>query len=236
MIALMFRTLRWRFLVLALLAVAIFFLEPGFHQHEEFDSTAVALGPVGISASLSYFAGLAMIILFAGTVSTDRREGYTRLLFAHSTSPLAYYGLRWVLAYAIAVGGALAFLVFGQLIAWGEFLGGWQGMLLPLLSALIYGGLIAFLSTLLPRSDGWIAFLLFLPTLLPQLLNLALQNLAPALRQTIVILLPPQTALQDIWEGLLLESIDWGAVLFAAAYGTALLIAASMILRLREWS
>ena len=235
MIGVILRDLRWRLGILMLIALVLFFLEPGFHQHEEFTLDAVALGPFGISSTLAYFAGLSMIVLLAGLVSGDRREGYTRLFFAHSTSPLAYYGLRWGIAYLIALTGATLFLVFGQIIAWGGVLGGWGGLLLPALSALIYGGLMAFFSVALPRGDAWIVFLLFLPTFFPQILSLGLANASPALRQTALMILPPHGALQDVWEGLLIGSTAWWGVVTAAGYGALLLLAAGLILKLREW-
>lgn len=235
MIPVLLRDLRWRLLTLLLVSFALYALEPGFHQHEELDLQAVALGPLGISSTLSYFAGLAMIVLLAGFVSRDVREGHTRLFFAHPTSPLTFYATRWALAYVLTIIGATLFLVLGQVIAWGEFLGGWSGLILPAVSALIYGGLIAFFSVLLPRGDTWVVFLLFLPTFFPQLLTMGLAPLSPTVRDAILLLMPPHGALQEIWDGLLSGSVAWGAVAFAAAYGAVLLGAAGLILTLKEW-
>ncbi len=236
MIAVVLRDLRWRILLLLLTAFLFYSYEPGFHQHDGFSDEAAALGPLGISATLSHFAAIAMIILLAGFVSAERREGYSRIVFSNPTSPLAYFGLRWVIAYAIAIISAVFFLVFGQVVAWGAFLGGWQGMVLPLLSALVYGGLMAFFSTVLPRGDAVFVFSLFLlPIFFPQLLSTALGNLTVPARRLISAMLPPQTALAEVWEGLLLGGFPWGAAAFAAAYGTVFLVAAAIILRLREW-
>lgn len=236
MIPILLRDLRGRLALLLLVAVVMYLLEPGFHQHGEPlpPDEAIGLSAVGISATLSYFAGLAMIVLLAGFVSEDRREGYSRLYFSYATRPLAFYGLRWLLAYAIAVGGAAVFLVVGQLLAWGEVRGGWSGMLLPAVSALIYGGLMALLSSALPRGDAWVAFLLFLPTFVPQVVSLGLQALPPALAAPIAFLLPPQGALQLVWQGLLQGTVVGGAVLFAAGYGLVWLAAGALVLRLRE--
>lgn len=235
MIVILLKDLRWRLLALLLIAMVLFALEPGFHQHEGLDLDAIALGPLGVSATLSYFAGLSMIVLLAGFVSTDRREGYTRLYFAHPTAPLAYYAARWLVAYLISLSGAVLFLFIGQLIAWGEILGGTAGLILPALSALVYGGLIAFFSVLLPRGDAWAAFLLFLPTFFPQILSLGLSRAIPAVRQIVLLLLPPQGALQQVWEGLLLGSFSWGGLLFALSYGSVLLLATVLLLQLKEW-
>jgi hypothetical protein len=234
-IAIILRDLRWRMAIVAFMAVVLYFLEPGFHQHEEFTLEAVALGPLGISATLAYLAGLAMIVLLGGFIAGDRRQGYSRLYFSHPTSPLGYYGLRWGIAYALSLFGAAAFLLIGQLIAWGTFHGGWRGMLLPALSALVYGGLVAFFSVVLPRGDTWVVFLLFLPTFFPQVLSTGLAGAGPAFRQAILALLPPHGALQDVWDGLLLGSTAWWGIAMAAGYGALFLGAAALILRLREW-
>ncbi|HUE97581.1 MAG TPA: hypothetical protein VMN39_13050 [Longimicrobiaceae bacterium] len=235
MIAVLLHDMRWRLLLVAFAALVFYLQEPGFHQHEGFDPMAVALGPLGISATLANLAGLSMIILLAGMVSTDRREGYTRLLFAQPTSPLAYYGLRWGLAYLISFTAAVALLLVGQVLAWGAFLGGWSGLVLPLLSGLVYGSLIFFFSVILPRGDAWVVFALLLPTFIPEILDLVLQSAAPGVRQLVTFLLPPQGALQNVWEGLVLESFGWGGAAFAAAYGAIFLAAAAVILKLREW-
>lgn len=235
MIAILLWDLRWRLGLLLLIAVVLYALEPGFHQHDDFDIMAIELGPLGVSSTLSYFAGLAMIVLLAGFVSRERAEGYTRLHFSHPTSIPAYYALRWGLACALAVGGAALFLVVGQAIAWGTIRGGWSGLILPLMSAVVYGGLMAFLSILLPRGDAWVAFALFLPTFFPQILTLGLANASPLVRQLTLMVLPPHGAFQDVWQSLLLADFAWGGVGFAALYGGLFLAAAGLILRLREW-
>lgn len=236
MIPILLRDLRWRFVLLLLLGWVMFLLEPGFHQHgEPVGEEALALGTRGISATLSYLAALSMVVLLAGFISGDRREGHTRIFFSHPTRPLAFYGLRWALALALSVAAAAVFLVLGQIAAWGEFRGGWSGLFLALVSAIIYGGLMAFLSAALPRGDAVAAVLLFLPTFVPQLLALALAGFPPALRQTILILLPPQGVLQVIWEGLLQGVYVWGAAAFAIGYGAIWLLAAIAILHARDW-
>ena len=236
MIPVILRDMRWRLLLLFGVAVTFYAAEPGFHQHDDFSLEAVGLGPLGISATLSHFAAISMIVLLGGSLSTDRREGYTRLFFSHPTSPLGYYGLRWSIADVIAVTGALLFLVLGQVIAWGAVFGGFRGLILPAISALVYGGIMAILSVLVPRGEAWIAsLLLVVPIFTPQLLTAILAPLHPGLRQGVMALLPPQAALARVWDGLLLGDLAWGAALFAAVYGVLLLAAAVAILRLREW-
>ena len=237
MISVVLRDWRWRMALLLLALWLMYLLEPAFHQHEaEIDpEQAVGLSAVGISATLSYFSGLAMIVLLGGFISADRREGYSRLFFSHPTSPLALYGLRWLLALALALAGAAVFLVGGQLVAWGEFRGGWSGLLLALLSALVYGGLMAFLSAALSRGDTWVGLLLFLPTFVPQLFELGASRLPVGPRQLLLFVLPPHGALQVVWQQLLDGGVAWGAALFAAGYGLVWLILGALVLRLREW-
>jgi hypothetical protein len=230
------RDLRWRLLTVLAAGLLLYSQEPAFHQHEEVDPNAIALGPLGISATLSHFAAISMVVLLAGFVSTERRDGYTRINFSHPTSPLSYYGLRWGLAYVLSWALSAFFLAVGQLVAWGEFRGGLAGLLLPTLSALIAGGLMAFFSVVLPRGDAWVVFLLLLvPVLFPQLLTLGLAGLSTGANRALTLVLPPQNALADVWDGLLLGALPWAAVVYAAAYGTLFLGAAALILQRREW-
>lgn len=236
MIPIIVRDLRWRLPVLLLLAWLLYLMEPGFHQHGALPpEEAIALGAIGISATLSYFAGLSMIILLAGFVSTDRREGYTRIYFSHPTRPLAFYGLRWLVALALTMLAVTLFLILGQMVAWGEIRGGWSGLLLALVSAVIYGGLMAFLSSVLPRGDGLVGFLLILPTFVPQLLSLGLASLPQGLRQAVLLVLPPHGALQVLWQGLVEGRVMWFAALFALGYGLVWMLAGAAVLRARDW-
>ena len=235
MIPIVLRDLRWRIAAMGLLSIAIYFLEPAFHQHGPVDPAAAGdLTPTGISASLAYFSALSMVRLLAGFSSRDVREGFAALHFSHPTSPVALDGLRWAAAVGVALVGALTFLLVGQFAAWGEVRGGGEGMLLALLAALVYGGLMAFLSALLPSGDGWVGFILFLPTPVPQLLTWVESALPATLYQIIAFLLPPQGALQEVYRGLLLGMMAWPAVAFAAGYGVFWLAAAALLLRLRR--
>lgn len=235
MIAVMLRDMRPRMFWLLLVAVGLYFLEPAFHQHSPVDPGLEAqLQPVGISATLAYFSALGMILLLSGFISTDAREGYTAIHFSHPTSPLAYYGLRWSLAFGVTLMSALLFLVIGQFLGWGEFRGGVHGMLLALLAALVYGGLIAFFSALLRSAEGWLVFLLFLPTPVPAILDWLQAALPPGAYSLLMFVLPPQHALQEVYRGLVLGSIEWAPVLYAAGYGLVWLVLAGMLLQVRK--
>lgn len=234
MIPVMLREMRWRIAAVGVVAVLLYLLEPAFHLHGPIDPQyAGDAGPVGVSASLAYLAALSTIVLLAGFVSTDVREGFAAMKFSHPTSPLAYYGLRWVLAAGLAMCASLLFLLVGQLVAWGELRGGGSGLLLALLATVVYGGLMAFFSTLLRGGDGWAVFLLFLPTPLPAILRWLESLLPEPVLSLVLFLLPPQHALQEVYRGLLLGVIAWPAVTFALGYGAVWLLLAALLLRFR---
>ncbi len=234
MISILLRDLRGRLVGVGLIFLGLLWWEIEARRHGTLDP--LELAATSAAAPMAYLASLTAILLLAGFVSTDRREGYTRLFFSHPTSPFAFYALRWALALAVAMGASLLFLVALQWFARGELRGGWSALLLPLLTAWIFAGLMAFLSSVLPHGDSWVALALFVPTLFPQLLSLLLASVGPAVRQTVLFLLPPQTtALQMIYEGLLVSQVPWGAVGWAAGYGAFWLVLGTLVLRLREW-
>jgi hypothetical protein len=238
-IPILLRRMLPRLLLVALLGVAFYFWEPGFHQHsgevvsEEFK---LDLGYLGLSATLANYAGVCMLVLLGGFVSGDRRQGYYRMYFSHPTRPIAFYALRWALGLAVALVAAAIFLVVGQLIAWGRFEGGWSGLYLALLAGVGYGGMIAFLSVALPRGDAWVALVLFIfNQFWLGMVALGSQPLPPLLNDAVSILLPPQLALNDVYDGLLRSEIVWGASAYVAGYGLFWLLVAGLILKLRDW-
>lgn len=241
MIPILLRDMAPRLLVVALAAVMFYTLEPAFHLHDMPAGDVLVdippeFGPLGLSATLANLAGLSMLILLAGFVSNDRRRGYYRIYLSHPVNPLALYGLRWALAFALSMAAALALLVAGQWAAWGELRGGGEGLLLAALSALVYGGLIAFLSVVLPRGDAWVAVIVYFFTFFwIQVLAVGAEPLTAPLRQLITFVLPPQTALQDLYGALLTGTTAWGAAVFVAGYGVFWLVCAALLLRVREW-
>lgn len=236
MIPLLVRDLRWRLLFLAVAALLLGWQEWETQAHAPVEA-AVELGPLGLSAPASYLAGFAVIVLLAGFISTDRREGYTRLFFSHPTRPSAFYGVRWALAVALSLALAVLFLVLFQVAVWGELRGGGAGLGLVLANVLVYGGLMAFLSAALPRGDAWVAFFLFFSTLVPGPLNFLLSIVGSGVRQLLLFVLPPHsTTLQRLYESALEGSVAWDALLFSAGYGAVWLVAAGVVLSIREWS
>jgi hypothetical protein len=240
LIPILLRDMLPRLLLVALAALVFYLIEPAFHQHDAPAEVLLdmppELGPLGLSATLANLAGLSMLILLAGFVSGDRRRGYYRMYLSHPVRPLALYGLRWALAFALAVTAALLLLVIGQLAAWGEWRGGLEGILLAALSALVYGSIIAFLSVLLPRGDAWVAVLIFFFTYFwIQILAVGAEPLTASARRLIGFVMPPQLAMQDIYTALLVGEAAGGAVLYALGYAAFWLVAAALLLRLREW-
>lgn len=239
MIPILLRGMLPRVVLVALLGVGFFMLDPAFHQHsgepvpEEF---RLDLGYMGLSATLANYAGVSMLVLLGGFVSGDRRHGYYRLYFSHPTRPIAFYGLRWLLGLGVAMLAAAAFLIVGQMVAWGRFEGGWSGLYLALLAAIGYGGMIAFLSVALPRGDAWVALVLSIFNLFwLQAIALGVQPLPPLLNDVVSLLFPPRLALDDVYDGLLRSEIMWGASAYAAGYGVFWLLIAGLLLKLRDW-
>lgn len=237
MIPILLRGMAPRLVLVALLGLAFFAYEPAFHTHGEpvSEEFRLDLGYMGLAASLANYAGLSMLVLLGGFISNDRRQGYYRMYFAHPTRPIAFYGLRWALALAASMLAAAILLVVGQLAAWGRFEGGWSGLYLALLAALAYGGMIAFLSVLLPRGDAWVALVLYVFNYF-WLQAVAFGVQTPALlNDAVSILLPPQLALNDVYDGLLRFEIAWAPSAFAAGYGVFWLLMAGLLLKLRDW-
>jgi hypothetical protein len=228
------RDWRWRLLLVALVGFLLFLSELSVQR--EAVVSGGELGPVGLGAPAAYLAGVSMIVLLAGFVSADRREGYARLLFAHPVHPLALYGLRLAVAYVLSLGAATALFLLLQLYLWGEVRGGASALLLPALTALVYGGLMTFLSAALRSGDAMVALLFFLPTLLPpSLLEILAGVVGRTAGQVLLLVLPPQTtALTDVYQGLITGGVAWGAVAFVAGYAAFWLIAGGLLIRLRE--
>ncbi len=238
MIPVFLRDLAPRLLWIALIAWAFYLLEPGFHQHEAFaPGTAPELDATGLSYTLANLGGLTLLILLAGFIATDRRRGYYRLFFSHPTSPLVFYGVRWALALGVALGVVVLFWVFGQLAAWGELRVGAAFLLHALLFMVVYGGLMAFVSALLPRGDALLVGAVYLATeiWLWLVVRLGADPFTPAVRRLIAFVLPPHLALTDVYSALAANHVAWGAVVFALGYGVFWIGLAGLLLRTREW-
>lgn len=239
MIPILLRGMLPRLALVALLCVAFYMMDPGLHQHAGEavpEELGLDLGAFGLAASLSNLAGISMLVMLGGFVSHDRREGYYRMYFAHPTRPLAFYGLRWLLALIAVMVACAAWLVVSQVVAWGQFEGGWRGLYLALLAAIAFGGMIAFLSVALPRGDTWVALVLAVFNYFwLYAISLGVRPLPRLLNDAVSVLLPPQLALSDVYDGLLASQVAWGPSAFIAGYGLFWLLIAGLLLKLRDW-
>ena len=243
MITLTLWQMRWRLLAVAVLAVAFYLKEPGFHLPAALpnDLPTEVSDPRGVAFSLANLAALSMLVLLLDFVSGDRRRGYYRIYFSHPTRPLAFYAVRWGVAYALSLLAAALFLVVGQLLAWGELRVGAEAMVQPVLFALVYGGVVAFFSVLLPLGDSLAAVLVYWLTEIWQYALSAYSEfgtqppLSPALRQAISFVLAPHLALRDVFDAAQAGTSPWGAIAFAAGYGLFWLALAGLLLWSREW-
>lgn len=242
MITLTLWQLRWRLVVIALVALLFYVWEPGFHLPATLpdDLSPEVADPGGIAFTLANLAGVAMLVLLTHFISRDRRAGYYRIYFSHPTRPLGYYAVRWGLSYVLSVGAAAVFLVVGQLAAWGELRVGLGALVQPALFALVYGGLVAFFSVLLPFGDSLAALCVFMLTsaweyALSVFAEMGTQPLSPTAKQAISFVLPPHLALRDVYEAAHLGGTAWGPLAFVFGYGLFWLALAGLLLWRREW-
>jgi hypothetical protein len=239
MIPVLLRQLRWRLLAVAVAALLFYLGDEGLHEHVEDNVSDVAdlLAPFGISYSITNLATLAMVVLLAGFISADRRRGYYRLAFSHPTRPLALYGLRWFMALALSMGAAALFWLLAQLAGWGQIVVGPSFLLHALTLTVVYGGVTAFLSAILPRGDGFVAVVLFFATefWLSLVQEWPTPPFTPAIRAAIAFVLPPHTAASTVYQSLLTGSMAWGALAFTLGYGLFWLVVAGVLVRVREW-
>jgi hypothetical protein len=238
-IAVLLRQLRWRAAALVLAALLFYIGDPALHEHVEESASDVAdlLEPFGLSFTIANLATVGMVVMLAGFIAADRRRGYYRLAFSHPTRPLAFYALRWGLSLAVAMGVAAAFWLFAQMAAWGALRVGPAFLIQALLLAVVYGGLTAFFSALVPRGDGFVAVAIFFLTdfWLTLVQESPILPFTPAIRAAISFVLPPHSAVSDVYNALLNGGIAWGAALYALGYGLFWLVLAGLLVKYREW-
>jgi len=89
---------------------------------------------------------------------------------------------------------------------------------------------------LLPRGDAWVAVLIYFFTYFwIQILAVGAEPLTASARGLIGFVMPPQLAMQDVYTAMLAGQGAWGAVLYVLGYAAFWLVAAALLLRLREW-
>lgn len=237
MIPVLLRDMAPRLLLVAALGLLLYLLDPGLHDHAAAEGAAELLAPPQLSFTAANLAGLATLALLGGFVSGDRRRGWHRLFFAHPTRPVSLYGLKWGLGVGLAVLCAGVWLVAAQLAAWGEMRIGLEYLLHAAGMAAVYGALLALFSVLLPRGDWLAALAVFVLTeqWIFWTVEVGVGPGSPALRQAVLLLLPPHLALTRVQQGLALGAPYLAPALLVLGYAAVLLAAAAAILRTREW-
>ncbi len=182
---------------------------------------------------LGRYPMIATLVLTAGLFSRDCERGYARLYLTRPVSPLALYGTRLAALLLLAVALSALFMPAFDLL----MLGTWAGpatLVLITAEVLVYGGLTALLSVW-TRGDAWIA--LFLAAL-ALVWNAALGGgvaVPPGPRRFIGLVLPPQGALLRLESAFgAVAPIPWDAFLYAAGWGSVLLVLAGVAVRRRE--
>jgi len=185
---------------------------------------------------LGRFPLIATLVLVAGLVSDDRREGYIRMYAVRPISLVRLYGVRWAVLAGAAFLLSLALMPLFDLIMLGK-VAGFAYVPLILAYVIAYGGLTALLSVW-TRGDAWIALLIAIFALVWNALLTAgvLTGAPPGITQAITFLVPPQSQFLRL-EGAFanIQPIPWDAFFFVSAYGVLALIVtgASMLTRER---
>jgi hypothetical protein len=174
-------------------------------------------------------------VLVSGMFSDDRAAGHARLYAVRPRSLVLLYGARLLTLCAIAFAmSAIVLPAFDLLI-----LNQWTGAgVFPLIvsQVLVYGSLTALLSVL-TRADAWVAlFLGILAAVWYALRRMDFfQSAAPAVRETVSVLLPPQGALLRIESAFgASQAVPWDAMLYIAIYATLVIILAGVTIARRE--
>lgn len=234
--------------ILALIATAALFLAAGATAaalgredgHVEFDRLFQIGGYPLISGMLlagwllGRFPMIATLVLLAGVVADDRRDGRARLLAIRPVHPAVIYGVRFLVL------GATAFLLSAVLLPSYDLLllGEWAGpatLVLILAHVMVWGGLTALLSVF-TGLDAWIALMLALLALVwTSLVTAGMMPLAAPVAEAIGFVLPPQPALLAL-EGAFadVQPIPWDAFWFCVGYGVVGVVLAALAVGRRE--
>lgn len=226
------------FLLAALTARA---LTGGGEDHLDLDRLFQFGGSTLVSALLllgwliGRFGALAALVLLAGSFGNDHAAGHARLFAARPVSlPLLYAG-RWLVLTATAFLIGVAVLPLFDLILLGHP-SGWGVVPLVAAQVLVFASLTALLGTF-TRADAWLALLLGIVAAIWEALRRMdfMQAAAPAVREVVSFLLPPQGALyrlETAFAGAQPVPID--ALLYTAIYAALLLLLAGLVLSRRE--
>lgn len=211
------------------------------HGHVELERLFELGGTTLVSALLllgwliGRFPMIAILVLMSGVFSDDRERGYARLYAVRPRSLLVLYGAR-ALMYALTAFVMSVVLIPGfDLLILNE----WTGTsVFALITAqiLVYGSLTALLSVA-TRADAWVALFLGLLAMVWYALRRMdfFQSTAPAIRETVSVLLPPQGALLRVEAAFAAaQPVPSEAMLYIAIYALLALIIAGVALARRE--
>ena len=184
---------------------------------------------------LGRFPLIATLVLLAGFIADDRRDGYLREYAVRPVSLVRVYGVRWAALTAVAFVMSIVLMPLFDLLMLGKTAG---FAYVPLILAYVvaYGGLTALLSVW-TRGDAWFALLIAIFALVWNALLGAgtLRGAPPGVAQVITFLVPPQSELLRL-EGAFatIQPIPWDAFGIVCMYGVLALALAGVSLALRE--
>jgi hypothetical protein len=244
-------TLRWRLRrVVGLIAFGLVFLAAGAtariftgddHGHVDLDRLFALGGTTLVSALLllgwliGRFPMIAALVLMSGIFSEDRSAGYARLYAVRPRSLAVLYGSRFLLLALVAFLLSAVLMPLFDVVVLGEMS---QPGIFVLIAAqvIVFGSLTALLSTV-TRADAWAALFLGIVALVWDALRRVdfFQTAAPAVRETVSVLLPPQGALMRIETAFgSLQPVPLDAFLYTALYGALVLLVAGVVLSHRQ--
>lgn len=211
------------------------------HGHIEMDQIFELGGTTLVSAVLllgwliGRFPMIAILVLCAGIFSTDRAAGHARLYATRPRALPLLYGARFLLYALVAfVLSALLLPAFDRLVI-GEF--GGAGIFAIIAAQIIVFGSLTALLSVFTRADVWATlFLAGLAMVWDGLRRIDyFPGLAPWIRETVSVLLPPQGALMRLEQafGAMLP-VPWDALLYIVIYGAMLMLVSGLAIGRRS--
>jgi hypothetical protein len=236
--------------ILGLIAFGLVFLAAGAtagllardeHGHVEMEALFALGGTTLVSALLllgwlvGRFPMIAALVLTAGIFSDDRAHGMARLFAVRPRSLVALYAARFLLYMLLAFVLSVLIMPLFDILVLGE----WPE---PGVFALIAAQVIVFatltaLFSVFTRADAWVALFLGMLGIVWDSLRRAefLVHTAPAVREAVSVLLPPQGAMLRIEQAFgMMRPVPWDALLYIVLYGALVLLVAGVALARRE--
>jgi hypothetical protein len=221
-------------------AVARLFTQ-GEHGHVEMDQIFALGGTTLVSALLllgwliGRFPLIAALVLMAGAFSADRERGHARMFAVRPRSLVLLYIARFVLLFIVAFLLSALVMPGFDLIVLGEWPG--YGIFALIASQIIVFGTLTALMSTVTRADAWAALFLGLLGIVWDGLRRVdvLRGAAPAVRETISVLLPPQGALNRVEIAFgSMQPVPWDAFLYITLYGALLLLVTGIVISRRS--